>query len=675
MLLDTPIAQIKRIGPAYIKRLHKLDIKEVQDLLFHFPSRYEDFSQMTSLGGHMRIGEKITVEGEIVEISERMTWGKRRMKIIEALIEDEHGTIRAIWFNQPYLVDALEAGTQVLLSGKVTLDKKGPLLSSPIYEVKKPGIDPVHTARLVPVYPETRGVSSRWFRYIIEGLMPLVEKLEDPLPPSIRRAKKLPDIQKAIRDIHFPSTLQKAAAAKKRFSFEQLFTIQLAALRKKRAIQKKRAPKIKTGIDLTKKFVDSLPWKLTDSQRVASWQILKDMEKAMPMNRLLEGDVGSGKTIVAAIAALNVMARGWQTVFMAPTEILAEQHFYTFKNLLAGHGSAPILYTRTHKNESVHDAPLIIGTHALIQDKVSIDKLGLVVIDEQHRFGVQQRATLLKKKSKHTPHLLTMTATPIPRTLALTVYGDLDITLLREMPHGRKKIDTRIVPPGRRHDAYAFIQKELSKGHQAFVIFPLVEESEKIQLKAATSEFEKLSSGPFKNYSLGLLHGRMKSQEKNEVMQRFKRGGLDMLVSTSVVEVGIDIPNATVMMIEEADRFGLAQLHQFRGRVGRGEHQSYCFLLSESTSAGVLKRLRALKEAKDGFELAQYDLKFRGGGDLYGVRQSGMPDLAMESLSNIKLIEETRDAAQTLLEEDPTLKKHKVLQGRVKEMQNLMHFE
>lgn len=708
MDLSTPIEKVPGIEAKYAAKLKKLNIKEVKDLLFHFPSRYEDYSKRTPIK-ELKKGDTVTIQGKIIYTSQRMA-RHRRLKITEAVVEDTTDVIKAVWFNQSYIGNQLSEGKEIMLSGKVSLGKEGIYLSSPTHEFPSLDKAPIHTGRVVSIYPETRGVTSRLVRYALSRVLPQVQDIEEPLPEKLREEKSFSPLYDALCTVHFPSSTDRAEEAKQRFRFEELFNIQLAALKTKKEMQEENSPKIKTDVDLTKKVVKSLHFTLTDSQKKAIWQILKDMEKPSPMNRMLEGDVGSGKTVVAAISAINAVKNGFQVAFMAPTEILAEQHHATITELLSNAklqnpnnkktaGSKPqkqittallisskaklngeeIKKEELKKKISNGDVDIIIGTHAVIQKDVKFKKLGFVVIDEQHRFGVGQRAALVKssngKKKLTIPHLLSMTATPIPRSLALTVYGDLDITLLREMPKGRKKIATKVVSPGKRNEAYEFIKKELDKGRQAFVIFPLIDESKKIESKAATIEHEKLANGPFANYNIGLLHGRMKAQEKEKIMSDMKNNKIHMLVATSVVEVGIDMPNATIMMVDGAERFGLSQLHQFRGRVGRNEHQSYCFLLTESDSENTMKRLRALTKAKDGFELAEYDLAFRGPGDVYGSRQSGLPDLAMASLTDVQLIEEAREDAQKLLDKDAKLTTAPLLKERVEELQKKMHFE
>jgi len=684
MNIFDPIEEWPIISPAYGKRLKKLGIERPRDLLFHFPVRYENFAAVKPIG-ELVAGETVTVQGTVRDISARVAWkNRRRFPIVEAYIEDGTGKVRAVWFNQSFMAETLEKAPEVLLSGKVQ-DRDGLFFSSPSYEVVRE-VGPIHTGRLVPVYPETAGVSSRWLRYVIEKILPLREQIEEPLPASLLKQEKLMGISEALTTIHFPSSLLKAKKARDRFVFEELLTVQLAALRARARLTKEQSPIVPTDIEATKAFIATLPFSLTDSQKKATWAILKDMEKPTPMNRLLEGDVGSGKTVVAAIVALNAVRAGYQVAFMAPTELLATQHYQSISKLFFGHNVEVTLLTRVKKDRDATFADVVVGTHALIQKKVNFSKLGLVVIDEQHRFGVAQRAHLLhahhrpgrgpaKSGGGTPPHLLSMTATPIPRTLALTVYGDLDISLLREMPAGRKKIDTRLVAEKNRAEAFAFVRNELDAGRQAFVVFPLVEESEKLEAKAATQECERLAEGPFTQYSVGLLHGKMKPKEKDETMAAFKEKKIQVLVATSVVEVGIDVPNATVMMIENADRFGLAQLHQFRGRVGRSELQSYCFLFTDSTSSYARKRMKALISANDGFELAEYDLAFRGPGEIYGTRQSGMDDMIVSSLADRPLVEHTRAIAEDLLNADPELSNIPALAEKVARKQEAMHFE
>lgn len=719
LTLNTTIEKLPQIGPAYIKKLHKISIETAGDLLFYFPFRYDDFSEVKKIS-EVELGEIVSVHGKILDIQNIRTW-KRKMNITEALIEDDSGAIKAVWFNQPFLIRNLKAGANVSLSGKVVYAQEGLQLSNPAYELLG-SRQVLHTARLVPVYHETEGLSSKWLRAHIKPLIKLVNEIEEYLPYEIIKRQKLFGLSEAIRQIHFPADKNKAEIAKRRLAFEELFLIQLYMFSQKRRWRENEAVSIKFGDKLQKRikdFVDSLPFKLTNAQKISAWNIIKDLEKSRPMNRLLEGDVGSGKTLVALIAALAVIKSGHQVAFMAPTEILARQHFTEAARRLGGKHipslsqdgntgggelkealNIKIALLTASENKIFKDGKMkeisrkklldeikngeinfLIGTHSLIQENVIFRNLALSIVDEQHRFGIDQRAKLqkevlnIKDGLKTVPHLLSMTATPIPRTLALTVYGDLDLSILDEMPKGRQKIITKLVAPANRDLAYKFIYEQIKKGRQAFVICPLIEESDVLEVRSATQEYEKLSEKIYPDLKIGLLHGRMKPKEKEEVMLGFSLGKINILVSTSVVEVGIDIPNATVMLIEGADRFGLAQLHQFRGRVGRREHQSFCFLFTDSTLSITHKRLKALIKSDNGFELAEKDLEIRGPGELIGVRQSGLPDLAMASLSDTELIKNAREEAEKLISEDDKLSKYPKLAEKLKKFKKRVHFE
>jgi len=688
--LDTPINRLPRINERYLKRFHKLGLVTIRDLLYHFPNRYDDFSKIIPIRD-LKLNDTATIQGEIVSIDNIRTF-KRRINITEAIVKDETGVVKTIWFNQPFLVKNIKEGKKISLSGKYSLGKKGPYLSNPSYEMMTLGKMPTHTAGLVPIYPETIGLGSRFLRYYIKLILPLANQLKEFLPWDVLKKEKLPPLTTALKNIHFPANLKLAEEAKKRFAFEELFLLQVLVLKQRKNLQKENAFKIPFNKELIKKFVDSLPFKLTDDQRKSAWEIFLDLGKDEPMNRLLEGDVGSGKTVVAAMAGLEVTRAGFQVAFMAPTEILAQQHFKEINKLLSKFNLKIGLLTGAEKKFS-QTTNIVIGTHALIQKTVKFKNLALVIVDEQHRFGVEQRATLLHN-SKTIPHLLSMTATPIPRTLALTIYGDLDISLINEMPKGRQKIITKIVPPEQREQAYEFIRREIKKGRQCFVICPRIEPSANknnselnengqlkldakkllwAEVKAVKEEYEKLATKIFLDLRIEMLHGKIKSKEKERIMTDFKDKKTDVLVSTSVIEVGIDVPNATVMMIEGADRFGLAQLHQFRGRVGRGEHQSYCFLFS--TSGETTARLRAIQKCENGFELAEKDLEIRGPGQFYGVKQSGLPDLAMNSLKDINLVKSTRDHAGQLLSQDPDLKYHPLLGDKLSQFKQIIHLE
>ena len=715
MQANTPIANLPGVGSFYSNRLEKLGIETIRDLVYHFPFRYEDFSQVQPIR-EVKDGEKLSIQGTIWQIKTiRTRFGKF---LTQATVADESGTIEIVWFNQPYLTKTLKAGTPVSMSGKVKMEGSRPKLMSPTWEIIRapishPGVatttigsedsitslqndnitapSTLHTGRLVAVYPETEGISSKWFRGKIALVLPrYIEKLEDYLPPNIIKAEKLLSLSEALTKIHQPESLQDVELARKRLGFDELFLIQLVSL--KRQIERKKsriAPKMAIDTTRLETLVTSLPYKLTTAQKRSLSEILADLAKNEAANRLLEGDVGSGKTVVAILAAQQVAQAGLQVAVLAPTEILAQQHYQTFKNFLKNTAVRIDLLTASAKAKKEvirlinNDfAQIVIGTHALIQDKVAFPNLGLVIIDEQHRFGIKQRARLLKNATT-TPHLLSMTATPIPRTLALTMYGDLDISLIQEKPQGRQKIKTRLVAPAHKKMAYRFIDQEIAQGRQVFVICPRIELPElttipdliKQEVKAVMAEHENLSKNHFPHRRVGLLHGRLKAREKQAVMTDFATGHLDILVSTSVVEVGVDVPNASVMAIENAEHFGLAQLHQFRGRVGRAQHQSHCFLLSGSPQKQENQRLKALVESDDGFALAEMDLQLRGPGQFFGAQQSGQPDLPMISLTDLSLIKKARSEAKQFLKTDPNFAKHPRLKQAFINFQKIHHFE
>jgi ATP-dependent DNA helicase RecG len=710
MQLSTPIEKLTGVGPIFLKKLHKIGIKTIRDLLYYFPHRYEDFSNLVSIKD-AKPGENVCIKGKVLEIKNTKTW-KRKMFLTEAIVEDKTGALRAVWFNQFYLAKTLKKGESVALAGKILSDSHGTYLSNPAYE-KIPSEEAelensnlTHMGRLVPIYPETEGLSSRWLRKLIKPLLIYFKnKLAETLPKEILENFQLLPINTAIWQVHFPDSLEVGKKALERFSFEELFYIELFVLSEKIKLAKAKSPAIGINLPLIQKFVNSLPFTLTNAQKKCSWQILKDMEKPRPMNRLLEGDVGSGKTVVATMAILNTAKAGYQAAFMAPTEILAKQHFKEVSKLLFPFklsialltGKDDKIISQKIKGETIEisrqkilekclkdEIDVLIGTHALIQDKVKFSKLGLVIVDEQHRFGVEQRAKLTKQKI--VPHLLSMTATPIPRTLALTIYGDLDLSIIDELPTGRKKIITEVIPPAKRQEIYDFIRNEIKNGRQAFVICPRIEPKKKnsgnspdvfgwADVKAVKEEYDRLSKEIFPDLKLEMLHGKMKTKEKEKIMKNFKNKKTDILVSTSVVEVGIDVPNATVMVIEGAERFGLAQLHQFRGRVGRSTHQSYCFLFTESPAKKTRQRLSALISAENGFQLSQKDLEIRGPGQLDGKKQWGLPDLAMSALKNIQLVEKTRQAAKEILLKDWQLKKYPLLKARLDAFQKRVHLE
>lgn len=704
--LNTNISELPRVGKIATKRLHRLGLEKVIDLLSYFPFRYEDFSAIIPIA-QIKQDTQVTIRGKINIIANKRSW-RRRMYLTECLISDNSGTIKAIWFNQPFITKLLKAGDEAYFSGKAEYSSYGLQLINPSYEKVKR--EQTHTARIVPVYSLTENLTEKQIRYLIKLVLPLAKFIPDWVPPEILKKYQLIGLSQAVREVHFPANRKLLHQARERLKFNELFLIQLKTQSIRQKLSLEKAPPLGFNQPLTKKFVDSLPFRLTAGQRAAAWEILRDLQKTRPMNRLLEGDVGSGKTVVAAIAMLSVVYNGYQAAFMAPTEILAQQHYKTIGQLFKKQKVKICLLTRTDKKIggrtvtqknifqkiAAGKIQVIIGTHALIQQKVIFKNLGFVVIDEQHRFGVDQRKTLKQKAQSlgpkaMIPHLLSMTATPIPRSLALTLYGDLDLSLITELPLGRRKILTKIVPPEKRPLAYNFIRDEIKKGRQIFVICPLIEESDKLGVnpvrnfnknllisngvKAATAEYERLKKHVFPDLTIGLVHGQLKTAEKERVMQEFSANKTNILVATAVVEVGIDIPNASVMMIEGAERFGLAQLHQFRGRVGRAEHQSYCFVFTDSDNEKTLERLNALVTAKNGFELAEKDLEFRGPGEIYGLRQSGFPDLRIAKLTDYDLIQKTKEASEGIFRFDPTLKQHQTIGEKLRSFSKNIHLE
>lgn len=698
MNLDTPLRQISGIGYVQGVRLANLNLITVNDLINHFPFRYDDFSETVNIA-EAELNQKVTLKGEIWSIKNVYT--RTRKIITQAIFNDGTNSINLTWFNQPYLAKSIKVGDKIQISGKLTKYNSKLSIVAPVWE-RMSSLDAslveskksLHTGGLVPIYPETEGLTSRWLRTKISQILPKVSLfIEDPLPETIK--DNMLNLKEAYSKIHFPENYDDVQKASERLSFDEIFWIQLKTLMVKSLWKNKEsvdAFKIKDE-DLNS-FMKTLPFELTDAQNKVLQDILEDLKKGKPMNRLVQGEVGSGKTVVAAIAAYAAHLNNFKTLYMAPTEILAFQHASTFKKLLEPQGLEIGLYTGSKKFTKAHPShpnPLlkgegnesltnlekvpspsrervrvrgtvlniphiIIGTHALLSEKLLTEDVGLVIIDEQQRFGVEQRS-VLRNKAK-IPHFLTMTATPIPRTVALTLYGDLDLSVIDELPKGRIPIKTHVVPSKKRPDAYKFIEEHIKAGEQAYIITPLIEISETMAtVKAAKDEFESLQK-TFPKLKLGLLHGRLKPKEKDQVLNDFKDKKLDILVSTSVVEVGVDVPNATIMVIEGAERFGLAQLHQLRGRVGRGAKQSYCFLFSTNEDSATVSRLKNLEKISDGLKLSEIDLKIRGSGEIFGKRQSGRFDLKIASFSDLELIEKTRAAAQKILSEDPTLAKY-----------------
>lgn len=663
--MSAPLTTIPGIGPKSAKTLRKLGLESLSDLLWHLPRRYDDYSQLQTIN-RLFFGQEVTIIATVEEVGVRPV-RSGRMKLTEATVSDGTGSLRVTWFNQPWIADKLKPGKAVVLSAKVDQYLGRLTMNNPEWEPLEK--EQLHTNRIVPVYPLTAGVTSKWLRRVMHSVVHrLAPKVEDPLPENVRKDAGLMDLGAALQQVHFPDDWDAVRKAQHRLAFDEMFMLQLGVLRQKQEWESQETKPLPVEDSWLEHFLNALPFPLTDSQAQVLAELRDDLASPRPMNRLLEGDVGSGKTILAA-AALGIAAQhGAQSAIMAPTSILAEQHYATLQDLLPEAGgiardSIVLLIGATPESEKEAirnslangEIAVVVGTHALLEDPVTFQDLRLAIVDEQHRFGVEQRAVLRAKGNS--PNLLVMTATPIPRSLALTIYGDLDVSILDELPPGRKPVETRVLSPIERSRAYNFVIGQLEKGHQAFIIYPLVEESEKLEAKAAVEEYETLRRDVFFNYEVGLLHGRMKPHEKEAIMQAFRAGEYHVLVSTSVVEVGVDIPNASVVLIEGANRFGLAQLHQFRGRVGRSEYRSYCLLIPDSEEASDNERLKAMEQTGDGFELAELDLEQRGPGDFFGTRQSGFAALHLADITDVRLIQKARTQARSLFDRDPGLER------------------
>lgn len=711
---------IRILGPQK-SALSKLGIKTVEDLLYHFPVRYGDTVESKSIAS-LHKGDEAVIFGTVSKLKTGKGF-RTKVAMADGIITDESGSIKAVWFNQPYLAKMIPEGAFVRVEGKVTERKKNQELYLSNPKIEKVEHLPtavgdslfgesgaIHT--LYPVYPESRGISSNWMYHAIQKIFKsgILDSIKDPIPEDILEKYNLPSITSALIWIHAPQKESDAIAARKRFAFEEVFLIQLERQKEKKEWRKNPAFVIEPKPEVIEKFVSRFSFPFTNAQTKAINEVLSDFKKGHAMARLLEGDVGSGKTAVAAtttFATIMTRPRGQdygslQVAYMAPTEILAAQHFESFIQyfehtgvsigLITGSGCrkfpskvnpkgwTDISRTQLLKWVSNGEIPILIGTHALIQKKVQFKNLAYAIVDEQHRFGTAQRQKLVRKDTIH-PHLLSMTATPIPRTLALTIYGDLDITLLDEMPHGRKPIITEVVIPTKRDEMYEKVRRELQLGRQAYIICPRIEEPDPTKefaliAKSVKEEAKRLKEYVFKEYEIGILHSKMKDAEKENVMNEFKKGKIHILVATSVVEVGVNVPNATVILIEGAERFGLSQLHQLRGRVVRSNHQAYCYLYAESQGDKTIDRLKALTTAKNGFELAEFDLKFRGAGELYGKKQWGISDVAMEAIKNIKMVEAARTEALRLVDTDDTFSKYPILKEELlKREKQRIHFE
>ena len=717
--LDSVEQHFTRLKPDQKRALHKLGIRTIRDLLYHFPARYEQAGSTGTVAG-VSAGADVTLYGTLRKPDIRKTWKSRR-PIAEAWLEDSSGKIKMMWFSQPYIAKSLSDGMVVKVSGRVAGTGVKVYLANP--EIDRSPVLPeeAHDSlfmkgteteeALYPIYPESQGISSLWFFHAMKRVFAAHahESIADPIPSHILARYKLPALSSALVFVHTPKKLSDATAARKRFAFEEVFALQIVMQKRRRALLREEALPVAVNRSALNDFIASFPFPATAAQSRAIEAIVSDFEKTHPMLRLLEGDVGSGKTAVAAATAYLVatslpkgrIAGTLQVAYLCPTEILAKQHFSTFASYFKDHPipiglitgsecrkfpskvryeeSAKLSRAAFKKMVANGEIPIVIGTHALIEKSLSFKYFAYAIIDEQHRFGTIHRQKLATKGTI-APHLLSMTATPIPRTLALTIYGDLDLSLLDEMPVGRKPIITEVLSPEKREEAYERVRKELGAGHQAYVICPRIDEPDPakefaLQAKSVKAEAARLKKSVFPNATIGILHSKMTPKEKEETMEQFESDDIDILVATSVVEVGVNVPNATVILIEGAERFGLAQLHQLRGRVLRSTHQSYCFALPETFGGATRERMKAFVQARNGFELAEYDLAQRGAGELVGGRQWGVSDIAMEALKNIKLVEAARTEATRLVAEDPELKDHSILAERALTADKEMHLE
>ncbi len=706
--LQTELKNINGLSPTIASKLKYLGIQTVKELIFNFPNRYEDFSKTIKIS-ELKVNEPATISGEVKKIDIKRTW-KRRMVIVEALIVDDSGAIKATWFNQPYVGKILKVNSFYNFSGKLSSGGREIYLSNPSYEPAISKSEIKHTAGLIPIYSETRGLTSRGIRYILKPILSDVEEVKEFIPEDILKSNKIPEINSAIKKIHFPKNKEEIDSAKKRFSFENIFLLELNNIKTKLDMEREKAHNLGIEKEEVELLIKKLPFELTKTQTRSLYEIIGDLNKNHPMNRLLEGDVGSGKTIIVAIAAILTAQKSKQVALMAPTEVLALQHLNTFQKVFGtylksekiGFGILTSGLKQKDKKEIKSkivsgEIKIIIGTHSLIQKDLIFNDLGLIIIDEQHRFGIEQRGALVKSEVSHAneenkilPHFLSMSATPIPRTLALTLFGDLELSIIDELPKGRKPILTKLVPNENRAKAYNFVKEKIREGRQVFVVCPRIEKSKPDEnekevsnkipdkwkdAKTIEEEYENLSKNIFPEFSVGFIHGKIKSEEKEKIMKNFKDNKIQILIATSLIEVGIDVPNATIMIIEGSEYFGLSQLYQLRGRIGRGEHQSFCLLFSDSKNASSNSRLNALIKAKNGFELAEIDLKLRGPGEILGDKQTGLPDIAMDALKDIKLIKSVRDSVVKILKKDRELENYPALRHKISEFQKQIHLE
>ena len=717
MKLSDPIAEHFRLVETQKKALSRLNLLNIEDLLYHLPTRYENIADIKNIED-LSLGDSAIVYGRVKNLKTKKSF-KSRVPISEGTIEDRTGSMKIIWFHQPYIAKMLKECASVKLSGKVTGEEKSLYLANPEAEqLKDLPIDSHdsifgenHQGVFYPIYPESKGITSKWFYHAVAKIFKngVIDEIVDPVPEEILKKYNLPKLSTALVWIHTPQSERDSLSARKRFSFNEVFYIQLAKQKEKAENLKAEALRVEVNKKEIDSFIKRFPFKPTKAQERAIKNIVEDFKKPYPMSRLLEGDVGSGKTAVAAATVYAVTTSTppgrtsgrLQTAYMVPTEILAKQQFESFikyfkhmpiniglitssgckkfPSKVEKDGSTNISRTQLLKWVENGEIPILVGTHSLIQKSVNFENLAYVIIDEQHRFGTIQRQKLARKDD-FSPHFLSMTATPIPRTLALTIYGDLDLTLLDEMPAGRKPIITKIIPQDKREETYEKIRDELKAGRQVYVICPRIDEPDPnkllaLNVKSVKEEAKRLKKDIFKEYEIGVLHSKLKPAEKEEIMNDFSNGNINILVATSVVEVGVNVPNATTIILEGAERFGLAQLHQLRGRVLRSNHQAYCYVFTDSKTKTSISRLKALEKSKNGFELAEFDLTLRGSGELYGRKQWGLTDIGMEAIKNVKMVEAARTEAGELIKKDPDLKKYPLLRETAEKKSEDLHFE
>lgn len=673
MRLDSRVTNLKGVGPVVQRGLDRLKIKTLRDLLWHVPRRWEDYSTITKMR-NIRPGQ-VAVVASVEAINVRRSAKQRRLTITEAVITDGTGTIKAVWFNQPYLTTTLKKDAKYLFAGNFEFKNNYLSLNSPSFELAD---ESNFQGAIYPVYPETARVSSKIFQRLVSQVIDLTSELQDDLPENVRKSAGVVGLGEALRNLHQPKTMAQINEAKARLGFEELFWLMLTGMVLKSEIQTEKSFKIPFELDVVESILNQLNFELTDAQRASAWQILQDIEKSKPMNRMLEGDVGSGKTLVALLALAMAAKSGHQAALMVPTEILARQHMVTISKLLKSMdiktslliSALPAAEKKIVQQEiNTGKSQVVIGTHALLSEGVEFKNLALVVIDEQHRFGVNQRRAL-KTKASAMPHVLTMTATPIPRSLALVVYGDLDISVIDSLPPGRSPVQTKVVREIDRSTVYYMVDELLRQGQQAYIVCPSIVENDFTGLKSVEAEYKKLQKTMFKHRRVAMLHGKMKADEKAQIMEDFRAKKYDILLATTVIEVGVDVPNATVLIVENAERFGLAALHQLRGRVGRSDLQSYCYLFSEAESPMSYKRLRALEKTTDGFRLAQIDLEMRGPGEIYGTAQAGILDLRFADLFDAPALAKAKTAATDFLSSGEMVQ-YKQVVARVNQLKKL----